>query len=57
MCVQWCRTDALTYEEREEKAEGEEAKPDEMDVALTALVERYGLEKIADGIARIAAKG
>lgn len=57
MCVQWCRTDALTYEEREEETEEEEAKLDEMDVALTALVERYGLEKIAEGIARIAAKG
>lgn len=56
MCVQWCRLNALTYEEREEEVE-EEAKLDEMDVALKSLVERYGLEKIVDGIGRIASKG
>jgi len=52
MCVQWCLADALTYEEREEEVE-EEEKREEMEVGLESLVNKYGLQKIMDTIARI----
>jgi benzoyl-CoA reductase subunit BamC len=52
LCVQWCITDALTYEEREEEAE-EEPKPEDVEVGLETLVEKYGLEKVADLVARL----
>ena len=56
LCVQWCYHDALTYEEREEEVV-EEIKLEEMEVALEALIEKYGLEKVVDGVARMASKG
>ncbi len=52
MCVQWCLTDALTYEEREEETE-EEEKREEMEIGLESLANRYGLQKIMDTIARM----
>jgi benzoyl-CoA reductase subunit BamC len=52
LCVQWCITDALTYEEREEEAE-EESKPEDVEIGLEALVEKYGLEKVAETVARL----
>jgi benzoyl-CoA reductase subunit BamC len=52
LCVQWCITDALTYEEREEEAE-EEAKPEDVEIGLESLVEKYGLEKVAETVARL----
>ena len=55
MCVQWCLSDALTYEEREEEGE-EELKPDEMEIGLEALANKYGLEKIIDAVVRMAKK-
>jgi benzoyl-CoA reductase subunit BamC len=51
LCVKWCLVDALTYEEREEDAE-EEAKPEEVEVGLEALVDKYGLEQVRDTMAR-----
>lgn len=56
LCVQWCLSDALTYEEREEEGE-EERKLDEMEVGLKSLVDRYGLEKVTDALVRISKKG
>ncbi|OPX99544.1 MAG: formate dehydrogenase-H ferredoxin subunit [Syntrophorhabdus sp. PtaU1.Bin002] len=56
LCVKWCITDALTCEEREEEVE-EEEKPADMDIALESLVEKHGLEKIADAVARMSKKG
>jgi benzoyl-CoA reductase subunit BamC len=52
LCVQWCITDALTYEAREEEAE-EEARPEDVEIGLEALVEKYGLEKVAETVARL----
>lgn len=52
LCVQWCLPDALTYEEREEEVD-EEVELEEMEIGLEALAEKYGLQKIADGIARM----
>lgn len=54
-CVQWCLSDALTYEEREEEAD-ETAKPDEMESGLEALVDKFGMDKIVDAILRISRK-
>jgi len=52
MCVQWCLADALTYEEREEEVE-EVEKREEMEIGLESLVNKYGLQKIIDTIARM----
>lgn len=52
LCVQWCITDALTYEEREEEGE-EEPRPEEIEVSLEALAEKFGLEKIQQTVARL----
>jgi len=58
LCVQVCRCDALTYEEREEGGEDEtEVKRDEMEIGLESLVDKYGLEKIIDTVARMSKKG
>ncbi|KLU61271.1 hydrogenase 2 protein HybA [Peptococcaceae bacterium CEB3] len=56
MCVQWCLADALTYEEREEEVE-EDAKLSDMELGLKALVDKYGWQKLADGVARLTEKG
>ena len=48
---------ALTYEEREvEVDEDEEVKLEEMEVGLESLVDKYGLEKVKDLVARISQK-
>jgi benzoyl-CoA reductase subunit BamC len=52
MCVQWCLTDALTYEEREEEVE-EEVEREEMEIGLESLVNKYGLQQIMDTVARM----
>jgi benzoyl-CoA reductase subunit BamC len=53
MCVQWCLSDALTYEEREEEGE-EEEKPGEMEIGLESLVKKHGYKKVKDTLAQIA---
>ncbi len=55
MCVKWCRVGALTYEVREEEAE-EEVRPGDVEVGLEALVNKYGLEKVVDTVARMRSK-
>ena len=56
MCVQVCRSDALTYVEREEEGE-EEVRREEMEIGLESLVDKYGLDKVIDTVARITKKG
>ena len=56
LCVQVCRVDALTYEEREEKVE-EEEKPGDMEIGLESLADKYGLQKIMDTVVRMSKKG
>jgi benzoyl-CoA reductase subunit BamC len=56
MCVQWCLNDALIYEEREEEVE-EEAKPEEMEIGLESLANKYGLQKVMDAVSRMSKKG
>jgi benzoyl-CoA reductase subunit BamC len=54
MCVQWCLSDALTYEEREEFIEEEEEpSPAEMETGLESLVDKYGLQKITEALDRM----
>ena len=53
MCVQVCEPGALTYIEREEEGGEKEEKRDEMEMGLEALVNKYGLKKVTDTIARI----
>jgi benzoyl-CoA reductase subunit BamC len=53
LCVQWCITDALTYEEREEEVE-EELKPEDVEIGLESLVDKYGFQKVMDTVARMA---
>ena len=57
LCVQWCITGALTYEEREEEVEAEEIKPGEVEIGLEALVDKYGMRQVADIFARMSRKG
>ena len=56
LCVQWCLADALIYEEREEEVEEEEVKLDEMETGLKSLADKYGLQKLADTVARMSKK-
>ena len=56
LCVKWCLAKALTYEEREEEVE-EEVKLGDMEIGLKSLVDKHGLQKIADTIARMSQKG
>ncbi len=55
MCVQMCRFDALTYEEREEEV-GEEEKQEDLEIGLESLANKYGLQKIMGTIARMSEK-
>ena len=54
MCVQVCDFGALTYEEREEEVEEqEEEQRDELEIGLESLVNKYGLQKLTDTVARM----
>jgi benzoyl-CoA reductase subunit BamC len=52
MCVKWCITDALTYEEREEEVD-EQEEQEEAEIGLESLANKYGLQKIRDIVARM----
>jgi len=56
MCVQVCLSHVLEYEEREEEVE-EEVKPADIEIGLESMVDKYGLEKVVDTVARMAKKG
>jgi benzoyl-CoA reductase subunit BamC len=54
MCVQVCRCDALTYEEREEEGvEEEEVEREDMEIGLESLIHKHGLKKVMDTVARM----
>lgn len=55
LCVKWCLAEALVYEEREEEVE-EEVKLGDMEIGLKALVDKFGLQKLADSVARMSQK-
>ena len=52
LCVKWCINDALVYEVREEEVE-ETAEPEELDIAVNALIDKFGINKLADTVSRI----
>lgn len=52
LCVQWCLNDSLIYEVREEEVE-EDVKLDEMEIGLESMVDKYGLQKVIDAVARM----
>ena len=56
LCVQWCLNDALIYEEREEEVE-EEIKLEDMEIGLESMVDKYGLQKVIDAVARMSMRG
>ena len=58
LCVQACSLNALTYEEIEDEVEEEEVvKLSEMEIGLKSLVDKFGLQKIANSFARMSQKG
>jgi benzoyl-CoA reductase subunit BamC len=57
LCVKWCMVGALTYEEREVEVDEEEApKAEEVEVGLESLVDKFGLQKVKDTVARLSKK-
>ena len=52
LCVKWCITDALTYEEREEEVE-DQPEQDDLEMGLDALTNKYGMDKIIETLARM----
>jgi benzoyl-CoA reductase subunit BamC len=55
LCVKWCLVDALTCEEREEVVD-EKVEPGEMEMGLESLLEKYGMDKLRETVARISEK-
>jgi len=55
LCVQWCLADALVYEEREEEVEVVE-EPEEVEIGLEAMANKFGWQKILDTAARMSKK-
>jgi benzoyl-CoA reductase subunit BamC len=55
-CVEWCLNDVLTYQESEEEIE-ERVEMEELEVGVGSLIDKYGFDKIADTVARMAKKG
>jgi len=54
-CVEWCLNDVLIYEEREEEVE-EEVKMEDIEIGLASLVNKYGMNKVIDTVARMSKK-
>jgi benzoyl-CoA reductase subunit BamC len=52
LCVRWCITDALVLEEREEDIE-EVPEQEELEIGLTSLADKHGLQKIIDAVSRM----
>ena len=57
LCVQVCRSDALIYVEREEDMVEEPVRREEIEIGLESLVNKYGLQKLLDSVARMSKKG
>lgn len=57
LCVKWCLADALTLVEREVDVDGSvEVSETEAEVGLESLVNRFGIDKVADLVAQISKK-
>jgi len=55
LCVEWCLNEALIYEEREEEVD-EEVCMEDVEIGLESLVDKYGMDKIMDTVARLSQK-
>jgi len=55
LCVEWCITDALTFEEREEEVEVQ-PEIEELEAGLEALIDKYGLDKTLETVSRLTSK-
>jgi benzoyl-CoA reductase subunit BamC len=56
LCVQACLNDVLVLEEREEEVE-ELEKPEDLEVGVNALIEKFGLNTLYNAITRRATGG
>ena len=58
LCVKWCLTNVLVYEEREVwvEEETEEKRQEELFVGLASLADKYGRDKLMDAVARLNVK-
>jgi len=52
LCVKWCLSDALTYEEVDNDEDREEPA-DEMETGLNALTKKHGFKKVMEILARM----
>ena len=51
LCVEQCLNEVLILEEREEEVE-EQAYPEDLDAGVDTLVDKYGLEKLYQAVAK-----
>ena len=56
LCVQHCLNEVLIYEQREEEVE-EPENPEDLEIGVESLVNKYGLKKLRDTVARMSRKG
>lgn len=52
LCVKWCLADALIFEQREVPVE-KEPTPEDVDIGLEALANKFGLENVASAVERM----
>jgi benzoyl-CoA reductase subunit BamC len=52
LCIKWCVNDALILEEREEEVEAVEER-EELELGLSSLANKHGLQQIIDTVARM----
>ena len=55
LCVKWCLADALIYEKREEEVD-EAVEQEELEIGLESLVDKHGMQKLRETLARLATK-
>lgn len=55
LCVEWCITDALIFEEREEEVDAQ-PEVEDLEAGLEALIDKYGIEKMLETVSRMTAK-
>lgn len=55
LCVEWCMAEALVYEEREEEVENI-PQPEELEVGLESLANKYGLQQLLETVSRMTQK-
>jgi benzoyl-CoA reductase subunit BamC len=51
LCVEQCLNDVLIYEEREEEVD-DNGRPEDLDIGVEALLNKYGYDKLSDAVAR-----